>query len=58
MEDWLEEQLNDKIEDLEDENTILKEVRDDLMDENERLRKENKELRDKSSDEGGELIED
>jgi len=33
-------QLEDKIEDLEDENTTLREVRDDLMDENERLRKE------------------
>jgi len=32
-------QLEDKIEDLEDENTTLKEVRDELMDENERLRK-------------------
>ena len=32
-------QLDDKIEDLESENTILKEVRDDLMEENERLRK-------------------
>jgi len=33
-------QLEDKIEDLQDENTTLREVRDDLMDENERLRKE------------------
>ena len=40
MEDFLEDQLNDKIKDLEDENTILIEVRDDLMDENEKLRKE------------------
>ena len=32
-------QLEDKIEDLEDENTTLREVRDDLMEENERLRK-------------------
>lgn len=40
-------QLEDRIEDLEDENTTLKEVRDDLMDENERLRKEIQELKDK-----------
>lgn len=39
MEDYLEGQLNDKIEDLEDENTTLKEAIDDLMGENERLRK-------------------
>jgi len=32
-------QLEDKIEDLEDENTTLKEAVDDLMEENERLRK-------------------
>ena len=32
-------QLDDKIEDLEDEVTTLREVRDDLMEENERLRK-------------------
>jgi len=35
-----ESQLEDKIEDLEDENTTLKEAVDDLMEENERLRKE------------------
>lgn len=45
----VEQQLNDKIEDLEDENTTLREVRDDLMDENERLRKENEELKNKLS---------
>jgi len=33
-------QLEDRIEDLEDENTTLKEVRDDLMFENEKQRKE------------------
>ena len=32
-------QLEDKIDDLEDENTTLKEAVDDLMEENERLRK-------------------
>ena len=32
-------QEQDKIEDLEDEITTLREVRDDLMEENERLRK-------------------
>lgn len=45
MEDWLEEQLNDKIKDLEDENTTLKEAVDDLMEENEKLREENKILK-------------
>ena len=40
MEDYLEDQLNDKIEDLQNENQILREVRDDLMSENEDLRKE------------------
>ena len=35
----MDNQLYDKIEDLEDENTTLKEVRDDLMEENEKLRK-------------------
>ena len=34
------QQLYDKIEDLEDENTTLREVRDDLMEENEKLREE------------------
>jgi len=42
-------QLEDRIEDLEDENTTLKEVRDDLMFENEKQRKEihklNKEIK-------------
>lgn len=38
-------QLEDKIDDLEDENTMLREVRDDLMEENERLRKEIKEYK-------------
>ena len=62
------EQLYDKIDDLEDENTTLKEVRDDLMEENERLRKEIKKLKDsleielntkmiKAYKKGGELIE-
>ena len=37
-------QLDDRIEELEEENTILREVRDDLMEENERLRKEIREL--------------
>lgn len=45
-------QLDDRIEELEEENTILREVRDDLMDENEKLRKE---IREK--EEGGESIE-
>jgi len=40
-------QLEDKIEDLEDENTTLKEAIDDLMEENERMRKENRVLKDK-----------
>ena len=40
-------QLDDKIEDLEDENTTLKEAVDDLMEENERIRKDNRILKDK-----------
>ena len=48
------QQLYDKIEDLEDENTILKEVRDELMEENEKLRKEIHKL--SKVKEGGELI--
>ena len=40
MNSELAEQLYDKIDDLEDENTTLREVRDELMDENEKLRKE------------------
>ena len=44
MDSELEQQLNDKIEDLEDELTTLREVRDDLMEENERLRNEKKEV--------------
>ena len=40
-------QLEDKIEDLEDENTTLKEAVDDLMDENERLRNLIRELKNK-----------
>ena len=40
-------QLDDKIEDLEDENTNLKEAVDDLMQENEKLRKVNRILKDK-----------
>ena len=48
-------QLEDKIEDLESENTILKEVRDELMEENEKLRKEIHKL--SKIKEGGELIE-
>ena len=40
-------QLEDKIEDLEDENTTLKEAVDDLMEENERIRKDNRILKDK-----------
>lgn len=35
-----DERLYDEIADLQDENQILREVRDDLLDENERLRKE------------------
>lgn len=42
-------------EDLQDENTTLKEAVDDLLEENERLRKE---LKEKESKEGGEIIED
>jgi len=38
-------QLYDEIDSLEEENTILKEVRDELMDENEKLRKENRDLK-------------
>ena len=34
-----QQQLYDEIDSLEEENTILKEVRDELMEENERLRK-------------------
>lgn len=49
------EQLYDKIDDLEDENTTLREVRDELMEENERLRKEIKNQ--KITLKGGELIE-
>ena len=48
-------QLDDKIEDLEDENTNLKEAVDDLMEENERIRKENRILKDKLGE--GELSE-
>jgi len=40
-------QLDDKIEDLVDENTNLKEAVDDLMQENEKLRKVNRILKDK-----------
>jgi len=40
-------QLDDKIEDLEDENTNLKDAVDDLMEENEKLRKVNRILKDK-----------
>jgi len=47
MEDWLEQQLNDKIADLEDENRTLKDAIDDLMEENEKLRKEKRELENK-----------
>ena len=48
-------QLEDKIEDLEDEITTLREVRDELMEENEKLRGK---LRKLSKNEGGEIIED
>lgn len=55
----------DMIDDLQEENTILKEVRDDLMDENEKVRNENLEFKreiqrlqkEVQSKEGGELIE-
>ena len=43
----VEEQLNDKIEDLEEEKIMLKEAVDDLMEENERLRKEIREYKNK-----------
>ena len=55
----------DMIEDLQEENTLLKEVRDDLMEENEKVRNENLEFKreiqrlqkEVQSKEGGELIE-
>jgi len=42
-----DERLYDEIADLQDENKILREVRDELMDENERLRKERKTFKEK-----------
>ena len=56
--DELTQQLYDKIEDMEDENTTLREVRDELMEENEKLREKNKELCKLVKEKGGELIED
>lgn len=40
-----DERLFDEIATLEEENTILREVRDELMEENEKVRKENKILK-------------
>ena len=51
-------QLEDKIEDLEDEITTLREVRDELMENNEKLRKELKMLKHLLQKKGGEIIED
>ena len=60
MDEQLAQQLYDKIDDMEDENTTLREVRDELMEENEKLREKNKELKlkleYKLSEKGGELI--
>ena len=51
-------QEQDKIEDLEDEITTLREVRDELMENNEKLRKELKMLKHLLQKKGGEIIED